>query len=136
MVLQSFNLIDYLNEVLVERCCLGCNALKFVKVNQSDDKFIQNYRDESLGIVAPVEFRGKEANIMGHSTVPVFSHKNIYYLGLVEDLNAFALLTNLVYNSLETWPLFVTALSMAVCAGVVIWLSVSGFHFTYTTLYR
>lgn len=106
---------------------MGCNFITYIQSGQNDDKYFQNYYSglSDYAIVAPVEFRGEEANILGHTTVPVFPHTSVYYLGLIEDLDAFALVTSLVYNSLETWPLFVTALSMAVSAGVVIWLSVS-----------
>ncbi|XP_066917843.1 uncharacterized protein [Clytia hemisphaerica] len=117
-------LIDILEEVLVQRCCLGCTNLQFVHYTIPDDMFFENFNAwENDSIIAPVEFRGEESSLLGHHLVPLFQHRKVYFLGLHTEIDSYVLLRGVINNALLTWPLFVTALSMAVLAGVIIWIS-------------
>ena len=116
---------EYLNEVLVQRCCLGCNSLKYVSNMTYYSKFLHNFFEKKADILLPVEFRGEDQYMFGHTAVGIFRHRSIYYLGYTTKVDTLKLVANLVNSALETWPLFVTAISMAMCAGVVIWVLVS-----------
>uniref|UniRef100_A0A7M5XA46 Uncharacterized protein n=2 Tax=Clytia hemisphaerica TaxID=252671 RepID=A0A7M5XA46_9CNID len=117
-------LTEHLEEVLVKRCCVSCNSIQYRRIKKHDDKFFKNLHSDSLNnIVAPIEFRGEPSSLLGHAVVPVLKHENVFYLGKIKPMDPFKLVTSLIQNSLLTWPLFVTALAMAVFAGVIIWIS-------------
>ena len=121
---MSFSDTDYLNEVLVKRCCMSCNTLEFIDNMTHYRKFMHNFYRADADILIPIEFRGKEPKLFGHTAVRAFRHTSIYYLGLKEEIDTLLLVKELIRSSLETWPLFVIALSMAMSAGIVIWISV------------
>ena len=125
---MNFNfvyILEFLEEILVERCCLNCTKLQFFKYDKQEDIFFENYYNQDYNaIVGPVEFRGKESSLLGHHLAPVFQHREVYFLALQAELDSYILIKQVVQNALLTWPLFVTALSMAVLAGVIIWVTV------------
>ena len=137
----SINIIplDILHETLIKRCCLGCNKLVFLPPKDNLRKYtdqlvpaINNQTDKSnnktskADIIIPSEHvDGVREIVLGHHFAKLTQFKSVYFISRTKKTKTTQLLYTLFTSAFKSWPLFVIALILAVCAGIIIWLSVS-----------
>ena len=120
-----FTVLELLKEGLIERCCLGHNNLHFIK-KSNIKKFTDQYRPlKESQIVLPVEANKDEGDIMGFKYSPLVHFKSIKFFSKKQEKDHVQMLRNLAQSTLETWPLFVVAMALALLAGTIIWIMVS-----------
>eukprot|EP00795_Rhopilema_esculentum_P002201 gene2201-17797_t len=105
-------------------CCLGCNKLKFV----GPATYLTKFHNKNASIVMPIE--------TSKSSTQFFSREFIYFLEVPavsfllkpQRHSASELTADLFKSVLSTWPLFITALLMAIIAGIAIWMMDTWFN--------
>ncbi|XP_065066805.1 uncharacterized protein LOC135692560 isoform X2 [Rhopilema esculentum] len=109
---------------IMSTCCLGCNKLKFV----GPATYLTKFHNKNASIVMPIE--------TSKSSTQFFSREFIYFLEVPavsfllkpQRHSASELTADLFKSVLSTWPLFITALLMAIIAGIAIWMMDTWFN--------
>ncbi|XP_066934991.1 uncharacterized protein [Clytia hemisphaerica] len=120
---------DILQETLIKRCCLGCNKLEFLPPKDFMKKFTDqlvsdNNTIHKADIIIPAEhIDGKREIVLSHHFSKLTKFESIYFIAKTKSTGTKELVYTLFTSALKSWPLFVIALIMAVCAGTIIWLS-------------
>lgn len=131
--------LDILQEVLIKRCCLGCNKLIFLPPKDNLRKYIDqlvpassstrhaqnNKKTLKADIVIPSEHKdGVREMVLGHHFAKLTQFKSVYFISRTKKTKTTQLLYTLFASALKSWPLFVVAFIMCIGAGILIWLAV------------
>ena len=126
-IIEKFNIFvvsDLLNQVFIRRCCLGCGKLVYEnRFTQEENLMMQD--DNTKKILVPHEMpHDTVVKLHKHSVVRMIKYNNVFFLGKKIQADAGDLVGTLFVSTIKTWPLFVIAISMAICAGTIMWLMV------------
>lgn len=104
----------------METCCYDCQTIKYVGPFNGMNKFYQQ-----ATLVLPIQTSIKTKKYFGHDYVHMFEIKAVSFIGpqvhTEPDKNI-----QIIFEAVwSTWPLFATAIFMAITAGVTIWVLVS-----------
>ena len=81
---------------------------------------------QKADIIIPAEHvKGKKEIVLSHHFSTLTTFDSVYFIAKTKSTGTKELVYTLFTSTLKSWPLFVIALIMAVCAGTIIWLSVS-----------
>ena len=108
----------------MESCCLGCNKLEFVPTNLShkDVNFLTNLNNSD--IILPIE-NARGTKKFGHNMfAPLIDLNGVTFFGRRSAASTVDLVKMLVESTKRTWPLYVIALALAICAGSIVWVLV------------
>ena len=131
--------LDILQETIIKRCCLGCNKLIFLPPKDNLRKYTDQLvpassnnhtnngnKTSKADIIIPSEhIDGVREIVLGHHFAKLTQFKSVYFISRTKKTKTTQLLYTLFSSAFKSWPLFVIALILAVCAGIIIWLSVS-----------
>jgi len=84
----------------------------------------QFFEEEKCDIVIPVEANHHGGKVLGFDYLELLNLDSLYFASKRKDKDQAEILQNLATSTLETWPLFVIAMTMAFCAGSFIWIMV------------
>ena len=135
--------LDILQETIIKRCCLGCNKLIFLPPKDNLRKYTDQLvpassnnhtnngnKTSKADIIIPSEhIDGVREIVLGHHFAKLTQFKSVYFISRTKKTKTTQLLYTLFSSAFKSWPLFVIALILAVCAGIIIWLSVSSCNF-------
>ncbi|XP_066910715.1 uncharacterized protein [Clytia hemisphaerica] len=114
-------LINVLREILITRCCLSCNDLHILPEKEYTNKLINQFNKSTRDdIVAPIY-----SNSIATYRLPytgLLKLTKISIIGEKSELSSENLMAHLIESVIFTWPLLLVALTLAICAGSVIWL--------------
>lgn len=122
-------LSNFLKEILIEHCCLGCNNITFLPSLGVIEKF-KTYlsNNNTADIVLPVE-NGRHASVFyGNPYISLIQISKVLFIRKDKKVTNSDLLDPLLHSTLLTWPLAVIAIAMAVCAGTIIWMMDTWFN--------
>lgn len=111
-----------LGKILSDHCCLGCNNVTFLPPKGFREKY--NFLEKIADIAMPVENGRHSQTFFSHSYVTLFELESVSFLGKKTEATTSDLLTAMIDSITSTWPLFVVAFTMSICAGTIIWLMV------------
>lgn len=112
-----------LKEVLVDRCCMGCNGLTIRTVRTLEEEILaQVNNDTAPDMILPIYSDTLPAITLQY--LPITSIKISALIGKIAQVKTEHLMTTLVYSAFKTWPLFLMAICMAICAGTFMWILV------------
>ena len=124
-VVFLFSFSEILEEMLVKRCCLGCNKLKTSTTSYKghNRQIIQQFNISTRShILLPVY--GKSIATFKLPYQPLLNLKHVDIIGKKIEVSAESYTSHLIISAFSTWPLLLIALLMAICAGSLIWLFV------------
>ena len=113
-----FTVADMLRSIMAT-CCLGCNKIKFVGNKTYLTKFHVN-----ASVIMPIETSKSSTQFFGRDFVYFLEVPGVSFLLKPKRHSASELTADLFKSVLSTWPLFITALLMAIIAGLAIWMMV------------
>lgn len=93
---------------------------------------LEKFYRPNVTMVMPVETARSSIHFMGLDYVHFVEVLGVYFMGPRATHDPTKLTKQLFYSVLNTWPLFVTALLMALIAGCVVWVLVSEFKYSNT----
>lgn len=120
-----FSFLEILEEMLIKRCCLGCNKLNVSSISQKghNQQIVQQFNISTRSdILLPVY--GKSIATFKLPYQPLLTLKHIAIIGKNIKSSPKKYTSRLIMSVVSTWPLLLMALLMAICAGSVIWLLV------------
>ena len=86
---------------------------------------VQSNETTKADIIIPSEHtNGVREIVLGHHFAKLTQFKSVYFISGTKKTKTTQLIYTLFTSALKSWPLFVIALLMAVCAGIIIWLAV------------
>lgn len=115
-----------LGKILSDHCCLGCNNVTFLPPKGFREKY--NFLEKIADIAMPVENGRHSQTFFSHSYVTLFELESVSFLGKKTEATTSDLLTAMIDSITSTWPLFVVAFTMSICAGTIIWLMDTWFN--------
>eukprot|EP00111_Clytia_hemisphaerica_P013428 TCONS_00039419-protein len=113
---------DLLNEVFIRRCCLGCGKIVYENRFTQENNLMQQDVNRKMILVPHEMQQDKVVKLHKHNVVRMIKYQNIFFLGKKIQADAGDLVGTLFVSTIKTWPLFVIAISMAICAGTIMWL--------------
>ena len=118
--MNSFFFLDMLRSIM-STCCLGCNNIKFVGPND----YLTKFHNQNASVIMPIETSKSSTQFFGRDFLYLLEVPAVSFLLKPQRHSASELTADLFKSVLSTWPLFITALLMAVIAGIAIWMMVS-----------
>lgn len=103
----------------LDSCCFGCNKVNFIGPFKHFDKF---FKDADL--VIPVQTSVSNSHYFGHDFIHMLEVPAVSFIGLPLKHDPDRMVRTIAKSILNTYPLFIIALVMALTAGVAIWLLV------------
>ena len=116
----AFHVADMLRSIMAT-CCLGCNKIKFV----GNKTYLTKFHDTNASVIMPIETSKSSTQFFGRDFVYFLEVPGVSFLLKPKRHSASELTADLFKSVLSTWPLFITALLMAIIAGIAIWMMVS-----------
>eukprot|EP00111_Clytia_hemisphaerica_P003707 TCONS_00010636-protein len=101
----------------LESCCFGCNSVKYEGPYDHFDKFYQN-----TDLVIPVQTSISNTEFFGHYFIHMLEIQAVSFFGEPIKHDPDKMVRTISRSVLNTYPLFIIALVMALTAGVAIWL--------------
>ena len=90
-------------------------------------KFLDQFSDDKedvCDIVVPVESKNPNGSNFGFPYGELLELHTLYFVSKKQVKDRTEILLNLANSTIDTWPLFVVAITMAFCAGAFIWILV------------
>ena len=106
---------------IMSTCCLGCNNIKFVGPND----YLTKFHNQNASVIMPIETSKSSTQFFGRDFLYLLEVPAVSFLLKPQRHSASELTADLFKSVLSTWPLFITALLMAIIAGIAIWMMVS-----------
>lgn len=120
----------------IDTCCLGCTRLEYNKIDDIKNTIIQKNTNSTLyDLYMPIKNSPSATTFMTYSYVEILRLENSIFYTKPFSPQPDRLIHILVKGTFKTWPLFGTAIVMAICAGTLIWLMVSNSSTAIKTLY-
>ena len=119
----SFDCLCFVSDMLrsiIATCCLGCNKVNFV----GNKSYLTKFLDKNASVIMPVETSKSSTQFFGRDFVYFLEVPGVSFLLKPKRPGASELTADLFKSVLSTWPLFITALLMAIIAGIAIWMMV------------
>ena len=113
---------------IISTCCLGCNNVTFV----GPRTYLRKFHNPNASVVMPVETSKSSTQFFGRDFVYFLEVPAVSFLLKSQSHSASELTTDLFKSVLSTWPLFITALLMAIIAGIAVWMLVSASFIAFT----
>ena len=79
-------------------------------------------------LVLPIQTSLKTTKYFGHDYIHMFEIKAVNFIGPIIHAEPDQNILIILEAVFSTWPLFATAIVMAITAGVTIWVLVSGYN--------
>lgn len=113
-------LISAMIQFTLDSCCFGCNHVNYIGPFSQMGKFY-----EHATFALPIQTSSSTSKYFGHDFIHMFDIKAVNFIG-AEPKHESGTKIRIIFQAVfSTWPLFTTALFMAVTAGVAIWVLVS-----------
>eukprot|EP00112_Aurelia_sp_Birch-Aquarium-sp1_P007827 Seg1854.5 transcript_id=Seg1854.5/GoldUCD/mRNA.D3Y31 product="putative potassium channel protein YugO" protein_id=Seg1854.5/GoldUCD/D3Y31 len=109
---------------IMSTCCLGCNKIKFVGPND----YLTKFHNQNASVIMPIETSKSSTQFFGRDFLYLLEVPAVSFLLKPQRHSASELTADLFKSVLSTWPLFVTALLMAIIAGIAIWMMDTWFN--------
>jgi len=109
---------------IIATCCLGCNKVNFV----GNKSYLTKFLDKNASVIMPVETSKSSTQFFGRDFVYFLEVPGVSFLLKPKRPGASELTADLFKSVLSTWPLFITALLMAIIAGIAIWMMDTWFN--------
>eukprot|EP00794_Sanderia_malayensis_P006226 gene6226-6942_t len=109
---------------IVSTCCLGCNDLVF----DGPMSYLDKLEDKKSMIAMPIETSKSSKKFFGRDFLYLLEVPSVIFLLKPHSHSASELTTDLFKSVLSTWPLFITALLMAIIAGIAVWMMDTWFN--------
>jgi len=105
--------------------------MQYLPEKEFSQKFFDHYgKKEIADIILPVQNHPTAPNFFTSPYATLMQVEKILYIGVKSQRKTKDKMSSLFRSLLGTWPLLVMALSMAVGAGSVVWVLVSGVIFS------
>uniref|UniRef100_A0A7M6DKH1 Potassium channel domain-containing protein n=1 Tax=Clytia hemisphaerica TaxID=252671 RepID=A0A7M6DKH1_9CNID len=114
----------FFRKVLKETCCLGCGMeLKYLPEKGHDEKIYDqmNY-NKAADIVMPAQNTARGWLFLFMNYTNIADIEQVKWIGVLEPQEPSDKMTSLFRSLMQTWPLLVMTLFMAVAAGSFVWL--------------
>ena len=109
-----------------ETCCLGCGMeFEYLPEKGHDEKiYDQMNKEKAADIVLPIQNTNRGWVFLHMNYTGVYDVERINWIGVLEPQAPSDKMTSLFKSLMQTWPLLVMTLFMAIAAGSFVWLLV------------
>lgn len=107
-------------KIAFDTCCFGCNNIRYVGPFHAEDRF-----NHKTTLVVPIQTSKTTQKYSGHDFIHMFEVKAMSFIGPEPKHDPNKMIKVILKAVISTWPLFITALFMAITAGVTVWVLVS-----------
>ena len=107
-------------ELAIRTCCFDCTKINFKGPFETLDILEQNST-----IIMPLQSASTSKHYIDMMFIPFVDLHSVMFLAKENSNRGQMLSAHLFRSILNTWPLFLIALMMAVVAGCVVWVLVS-----------
>ena len=115
---KPIGLLPDILRLAMDVCCFGCVELIFRGPMDS----LQKFRNSNATIFMPLESAFDSSLLFGHDYISFVKVEGVSFLAMEMKNKATEYTRHLMETVLNTWPLLLTAILMAMISGCVIWV--------------